>query len=140
MLFRSTCKLNNSGVYSPVSVLRYESIHQLPIVISPDKENAPLKRMNLQKVQGSRNCIVSMDRLALLGARTISRWAYISASSFKMDDTLKSALNKFMINFCVFLVNRGYKCEETGLYKKTISLLREWCTANNVKQIGRAHV
>ena len=108
----------------------------LPMIADPEKMNAPLQKLNLQRASGSRNCMMGMDRLAVLGARTISRWAYINTSSIYLDDVLESALSKVAIGFLSWMVKNQYRTEGHGLFNKTTHALRAWCLHEGIATHG----
>ena len=118
------------------TTLAMEARMQLPMIADPEKVNAPIQRLNLQKASGSRNCMVGMDRLAVLGARTIGRWAYINQHPICLEEVLESALQKFTLNFLSWVIKNKHEITGRGLFNKTVDALRKWCAAQGISQDG----
>ncbi len=118
------------------TTLKNEEKADLPMVIDPEKIDAPLQRLNIEKASGARNCIVSMERLALLGCRTITRWAYIGESAAIISEELSSALAKLPIDFLSYATSKGFKSAGSNLIEKTVSLLSSWCNDNEIDTDG----
>lgn len=118
------------------TTLKNEAKADLPMVIDPDKVDAPLQRLNIEKTSGSRNCIIAMDYLALLGCRTITRWAYIGPSAAVISDELATALAKLPIDFLSYAASIGFKSTGDNLIEKAISLLSGWCAKSGIDKHG----
>lgn len=118
------------------TTLKNEDKSALPMVIDPEKIDAPLQRLNIEKASGARNCIIAMDHLALLGCRTITRWVYIGESAAIISEELASALAKLPIDFLSYAASKGFKSEGNNLIEKTVNILSSWCNDNEIDTDG----
>ena len=115
--------------------MEYEADMHLPVIVAPLKANAS-KKITLERVGGPRNCIMPMERLPFLGCRTISRWVYISQSTFNFGVTLLPSLSKVALNFLPWLITSEHKASGTDLIAKTIDALEKWCEHEGIQTHG----
>lgn len=118
------------------TTLSDETKSHLPMVIAPDKPDAPIQRLGIEKASGARNCIIPMDYMALLGCRTVSRWVYLRPSAVEITRDTESALNKLSLSFLSWMAKRGYKTAGFDLIHKTVNALEDWCNANKISTEG----
>lgn len=138
---RLGCTVNKmTGMFFAKSVmsttLAMETDLMLPMIADPEKLNAPLQKLTLQRAVGARNCMIGIDRLAVLGARTISRWAYIRDHQVAVDEVLESAIGKITLNFLSWMTANGHGTDGRGLFHKTVNALKRWCEHEGIDSAG----
>ena len=114
------------------SMLLEEERSSWPVVIAPLDAGCPARRVMIEAVSGARNCAVAMDRLTLLGCRTISRWVYINSKHIILSESVLSSLSKIPLNFLSWVIKENKTPDGLDYISKITKYLKEWCEYNNI--------
>ena len=135
------CKINKArhpgnGKSIIGAMLLEEERSSWPVVIAPLDAGCPARRTMIEAISGARNCAVAMDRLTLLGCRTISRWVYINSKPIILGEAVLSALSKIPLSFLSWVLKENKKPDGLDYISKIVKYLKEWCEYNDIETEG----
>jgi hypothetical protein len=118
------------------SFLEKEKSLAMPVVIDPPSKYSPMQKFTIELTPGERNCIIKMDKLTMLAARTVSRWVYISDDNLVLSEHIVSALRKITINFLSWFLRKNYRPAGNTIIEKSANALIDWCNDNGITLDG----